>query len=115
MIRTAKSVARAVLIPIFCRGAVMCVTPLFAETVPVSGGMDVAAAVFPNPEGSKKFKTEDVDKIMSVYKDDIKELLDKLSAVTSASGEYNNFSGIADGTEGEVKFIFETEAIRKEK
>ena len=52
---------------------------------------------------------------MSVYKDDIKELLDKLSAVTSASGEYNNFSGIADGTEGEVKFIFETEAIRKEK
>ena len=62
MKRTAKSVARAVLIPIFCRGAVMCVTPLFAETVPVSGGMDVAAAVFPNPEGSKKFKGDAPEK-----------------------------------------------------
>jgi putative membrane protein len=62
-------------------------------------------------DGMKKFKTEAVDKIMKVYNDEIKGLMDKLSAVTKASGAYNNFSGIADGTEGEVKFIFETEGI----
>ena len=64
-------------------------------------------------EGMNKFKQEAIDKIMHVYKDDIKVLFDRLSAVANASGEYNNFSGIADGTQGEVKFIFETEGISK--
>ena len=66
-------------------------------------------------EGMTKFKQEAVDKIMNIYRDDIKELMNKLSAVTSASGKYNNFSGIADGTDGEVKFIYETEGISKKK
>ena len=65
--------------------------------------------------GMLQFKQEAVDKIMKVYKEDIKALMDKLSEITKASGEYNNFSGIADGTDGEVKFIYETAAVRKEK
>ena len=66
-------------------------------------------------DGMNKFKQEAIDKIMHVYKDDIKVLFDRLSAVANASGEYNNFSGIADGTQGEVKFIFETEGITSKK
>ena len=64
-------------------------------------------------EGMRQFKSEAVDKLMKVYNEDIKNLMDKLSATAQASGEYKNCSGIAEGTDGEVKFIYETEAVTK--
>lgn len=61
-----------------------------------------------------KFKQQAVDKIKAVYQDDLKSLFDEFSAITKTSDSYNNFSGIADDTDGEVKFVFQTQAIRKD-
>ena len=40
---------------------------------------------------------------------DIDELLNKANELLDASKEYKNFSGIADGMDGSVKFIFVSE------
>ena len=59
----------------------------------------------------EKFKKEGIDKIIDAYDDDIKPLFDRLEQLQKLSEEYDSFSGIADGVEGEVKFIYETAAI----
>ena len=41
--------------------------------------------------------------------EDIDELLNKANELLDASKEYKNFSGIADGMDGSVKFIFVSE------
>ncbi|MCQ2548226.1 MAG: hypothetical protein MJ145_04400 [Clostridia bacterium] len=60
-------------------------------------------------EGMCKFDKEGIQKIVNLYKDDIKGLADKLGKVKDAGIAYNNFSGISKGVPGSVKFIFKTE------
>ena len=64
-------------------------------------------------DGMKKFKEEAIDKIIGIYSDDLEPLSERVKALTKLSGEYNSFSGHAEGVESEVKFIYETAAIRK--
>ncbi|MDY5661025.1 MAG: hypothetical protein SPG07_00180 [Coriobacteriales bacterium] len=40
-------------------------------------------------------------------------MADKTKAIVQAGKSYNNFCGITSGTEGHVKFIYETDAINK--
>ena len=44
--------------------------------------------------------------MVSVFDGDVDSLLDKANELLDASKEYKNFSGIADGMDGSVKFIF---------
>ena len=65
--------------------------------------------------GMKKFRREGIDKIINAYNDDITPLLDRLDALKEASKAYDNFSGKAADTEGEVKFIYETAPVAVDK
>lgn len=62
-------------------------------------------------EGMKKFKTEGVDKLRDLADNDIKNTLDRFKAMKKAADGYRSFSGISDGTQGKVDFIFKTEGI----
>ena len=56
--------------------------------------------------GMIQFNDEGIEKLVSVFDGDIDALLDKANELLDASKEYKNFSGIADGMDGSVKFIF---------
>ena len=56
--------------------------------------------------GMIRFNEEGIEKLVSVFDGDIDALLDKANELLDASKEYKNFSGIADGMDGSVKFIF---------
>lgn len=56
--------------------------------------------------GMIQFNEEGIEKLISVFDGDIDALLDKANELLDASKEYKNFSGIADGMDGSVKFIF---------
>ena len=59
--------------------------------------------------GMIQFNEEGIKKLVSVFDGDIDELLIKANELLDASIEYKNFSGIADGMDGSVKFIFVSE------
>ena len=54
-------------------------------------------------EGISQLKLQLVSSLSS-----ISPLLDSSSVISQVAGMYNNFSGISDGTQGTVKFIFKT-------
>lgn len=56
--------------------------------------------------GMIQFNEEGIEKLVSVFDGDIDSLLNKANELLDASKEYKNFSGIADGMDGSVKFIF---------
>ena len=43
---------------------------------------------------------------------DFAGLLTRIRATVDVSRDYNNFSGIADGMDGQVKFIYRTASIQ---
>ena len=62
--------------------------------------------------GMSKFKKQGVDKITAAYNDELTPLLDRLSKLSELSRDYTNFSGAAKGVDTDVKFIYETAAIK---
>lgn len=60
-------------------------------------------------DGMIQFDEEGIQKLASVFDGDIEGLVDKVNAVLDKSKAYKNFSGIADGMDGEVKFVFMAE------
>lgn len=62
-------------------------------------------------EGVEKFDEEGIQKINDMYEEDFVDVKERLLALLDISSEYNNFSGIDKGMDGNVKFIIETEEI----
>ncbi len=65
-------------------------------------------------DGMDSFDKQGIDKITSLYEDDIQVFIDRLNAICDAGSAYNNFSGISDTMDGDVKFVIETDAVEKE-
>lgn len=57
-------------------------------------------------EGMLQFDEEGIRKLVKAFDGDISGLPDKLHQMIDASKKYKNFTGIADGMDGDVKFIF---------
>lgn len=66
-------------------------------------------------DGIVTFNEEGISKIVHAYNGDIEPLLDRVQKVIDAGEAYQNYSGIADGVNGSVKFIYKTDAIKAEK
>jgi putative membrane protein len=62
-------------------------------------------------DGLKQFNEEGISKLTNVFEDDLQGLVDRLRATVDAAKGYKTFSGLADDTDGEVKFIYKTGAI----
>ncbi|MFQ8602190.1 MAG: hypothetical protein ACLSAO_03785 [Anaerovoracaceae bacterium] len=59
-------------------------------------------------EGMKKFYSEAIEKIVSLYNDDLKGKSEDLKQLIKNGKDYNNFSGISGDMDGSVKFIYRT-------
>lgn len=65
-------------------------------------------------DGMNEFNADGIEKLNRIYEEDLQNVLDRLDAVLQAGRDYKNFSGLGAGMDGEVKFIIETEAVKKE-
>ncbi len=59
-------------------------------------------------DGMIQFDEEGIQRLTEAFGGDAERLLDTVNSMLKASKDYKNFSGITDGMEGEVKFVFVT-------
>lgn len=64
-------------------------------------------------EGMSAFDEEGIKKMGDLAGDDLVRMLNRIRALKKADEEYNNYGGIGEGQTGSVKFIIETEEIKK--
>lgn len=64
-------------------------------------------------DGTVEFNDEGIQKLLDMFNGDLQELSDRMDAVKSAAKGYQSFSGISDGVQGNVRFIYKTAAIEK--
>lgn len=69
-----------------------------------SGSLDLVS-------GMNEFKNEGTGKLQDEFNDNIKTVLDRFQSLTGDKAVYKSYSGIADGMNGKVKFIFQTAEI----
>ena len=62
-------------------------------------------------DGIGEFDREAVQEIVALFDGNVETLIDRVKAIASVTDTYDNYSGIADGMSGEVKFIIRTEEI----
>lgn len=65
-------------------------------------------------DGMNQFKDEGTGKLQNEYNSKIKTVMDRFKAITKDADDYKSFSGIADGMDGSVKFIFQTAEIKSD-
>lgn len=63
-------------------------------------------------DGLKQFYDEGISKLLEAYNGDVKTLLTRAKATVDVSKDYKAFSGISDDWDGNVKFIYRTDAIK---
>lgn len=63
-------------------------------------------------DGLKEFNEKGISKLTSLAGDDLGNLVTRIKATVEVSRDYKSFAGIADGTDGDVKFIYRTDEIK---
>ncbi len=63
-------------------------------------------------DGLVRFDKEGVEKLTDAFEDEGEKVVDRLGATMDAAKSYHSFTGLADGKEGNVKFIIRTEAVK---
>ena len=66
-------------------------------------------------DGTQKMKDEGTGKLRNEYNDKVKTVLERFQSLAGDEAGYKSFSGIADGMEGSVKFIIQTEGVSAKK
>ena len=67
-------------------------------------------------EGMQKYNDEAISKLTNNSRiSSIEQASDLLEAISKDENNYNNFSGISDGTDGSIKFVFKINGVKKAK
>lgn len=64
-------------------------------------------------DGVRDFKEDGIDELTRLGGSDFRNVINRLRAVKQADDTYDNFAGLAEGKTGTVRFIVETEEIKK--
>lgn len=62
-------------------------------------------------DGLTTFDADGVSKLTSAINEDLDPLLARAQLLIEAAQSYNNYSGLAEGMDGAVRFIYRTDAI----
>lgn len=65
-------------------------------------------------DGLKEFNEEGIQKLIDTVDGDIGTLINRIKATVDVSKDYKSFSGISDEMDGQVKFIYRTDAIESD-
>ena len=63
-------------------------------------------------DGIKQLNDKGISKLTGLAGDDLQNLVDRVKATVDVSKNYKSFAGIADGTDGSVKFIYKTDEVK---
>lgn len=63
-------------------------------------------------DGLKQFKEEGVDKLVNAFGGELENVAERAEAMCELAAEYRSFAGIADETQGTVRFIYRSDAIK---
>lgn len=64
-------------------------------------------------DGMKTFDEEGIQELSDLAGDNLTDVIDRVKALKDADVAYDNYSGLAKGSTGEVRFVIETDAIEK--
>lgn len=64
-------------------------------------------------DGMKAFDEDGIQELSDLAGDDLTDVIDRVKALKDADVAYDNYSGLAKGSTGEVRFVIETDAIEK--
>ena len=62
-------------------------------------------------DGLQELNEQGIEKLASFVDGDLSLLKARLQAISDVARAYTNYSGIADGMEGKVRFVYKTEAV----
>ncbi len=62
-------------------------------------------------DGLKEFNEKGVQKLVDAFDGGLGQLMDRMDAVKAVSARYTSFSGISPDMDGQVKFVWRTEAV----
>ncbi len=63
-------------------------------------------------DGVVEFNEKGIEKILNAYNGDIEPLVERIQAVLDAGADYQTYTGLADGMEGSVRFVYKTAAVK---
>ena len=63
-------------------------------------------------DGLKEFNEKGVKRLSDAVDGDINGLITRIKAISDVAKDYNSFSGISDEMNGQVKFIYRTDAVK---
>ena len=63
-------------------------------------------------DGEEKFNNEGIEKLKEVLGDEFDTIMDRLAAVQDDDVTYTSFTDRAEGMDGSIRFIIETEPVR---
>jgi putative membrane protein len=85
---------------------------LDAGTEKLLAGVDqLAEGAATASDGMQTFYDEGIHKLSELYGDDVSPLLSRIRAMADLAETYRTYSGLSDGMDGSVKFIYRTDAI----
>ena len=64
-------------------------------------------------DGVRDFKADGIDELTKLGGSDFRNVINRLRALKQADDGYDTFAGLAEGKTGSVRFIVETEEIKK--
>lgn len=64
-------------------------------------------------DGMKTFDEDGIQELSDLAGNDLTDVIDRVKALKDADVAYDNYSGLAKGSTGEVRFVIETDAIEK--
>lgn len=65
-------------------------------------------------DGMIRFDEEGISKLTELFGDNVQKIIDRIDALKDAGDHYNTFTGLQEGTEGSVKFIYKTNGVKAE-
>lgn len=77
----------------------------------VSGTDELNTGATQLAAGIKELNSQGIEKIVNAYNGNLDGLTTRLKAIAKASEAYTNFSGLAEGQTGSVKFIYKFDSI----
>lgn len=78
----------------------------------ISGVTELRDGAMALSDGMKQFNEEGIQKLVNLIDEDLAGVVVRLKATVDVSKNYTNFSGIGDGMDGQVKFIYRTDEIK---
>lgn len=64
-------------------------------------------------DGMQTFDEEGIQELTDLAGDDLAGLMDRVKALKDADVAYTSYSGLAEGSTGEVRFVIETDAVER--